>query len=195
MKVYLSTSDAEAQGLREGRISLLVIPFDEQPQMEPIADYRFDLCYRGVFRYTSDGSNWLPFAPYSPGNVIGVKEAWARCLCKSPTCPGFLYRDSLGWNTRDSGRHFGAATMPRKAIRTRIICESVEAKRVEAITGEEVFRLGIDNGSSNPTMGVRYENMQRMVFEDEWHRHHPALPFGTAWAWFVSVELQVARPL
>lgn len=75
MKTYTAANDSEARSLHDGTQTLIVVPMEPQPCEKSIADYRFDWCYRGVFDYGSKGKNWLEFAVYVPGDVVGAKEA------------------------------------------------------------------------------------------------------------------------
>ena len=45
----------------------------------------------------------------------------------------------------------------------------VRVERLQDIDGQGIAREGVDNGKSNPSMGVRWENMQRMAFEKLWN--------------------------
>ena len=55
---------------------------------------------------------------------------------------------------------------------SRIFLEvtDIRAERLHDITGDDVLSEGVDNGKSNKAMGVRWENMQRMAFEDLWNK-------------------------
>ena len=41
-------------------------------------------------------------------------------------------------------------------------------ERLKEVDGNGILSEGIDNGISNPAMGKRWENMQRMKFENLW---------------------------
>ncbi len=53
---------------------------------------------------------------------------------------------------------------------SRITLEIIETRvhRLQFINGHDVLAEGVDNGKSNPAMGVRWENMQQMAFADLW---------------------------
>ena len=71
-------------------------------------------------------------------------------------------------------------------------------ERLQDISGADIFAEGIDNGKSNPTMGKRWENMQRMVYEEHWNNLHAGKP-GVQWAdnpfvWVVKYERSEVLP-
>jgi len=47
---------------------------------------------------------------------------------------------------------------------------NISTERLHEIKGDDVLSEGVDNGKSNKAMGVRWENMQRMAFEDLWNK-------------------------
>ncbi len=247
MKTY-TTTDAEAQRLRERSQTLIVVPMKQQPErvngvLGKGGELRFPWAtfYDNGIVHTWDrngvgGENWnandypkedkfaaalklTPYKnpyPYAPGDIIGIKEAWARCLCKQPNCPGFLYRDHLGWNTRDSGKHFGAANMPRKAIRTRLLCRTVEGKLVSEAAPKQMLAAGLealgwdyaeggdseddgamfaywDHAQGDPPEWASWASSCECIYDvwrSYWKFRHPRLPFETTWVWMIVVELQ-----
>ena len=54
----------------------------------------------------------------------------------------------------------------------------VRVERLQEITGRSVLAEGVDNGKSNPTMGDRWENMQRMAFEVLWDSVYSSRGYG-----------------
>lgn len=223
MKTYTAANDSEARSLHDGTQTLVVVPMRQPPTgcvylMNANGDKA--CCYyqfSDLGNYT--GPCWVPPtptstdhllpAPYVPGDVVGVKEAWrplGNCYRRkfgpqidyesgevSEWCPNTRYfaddTELQDYLTGKCDKWQSADSMPDWAIRTRLSIVRVEAKRVQEIAGEQIFALGVDNGGSNPTMGKRYENMQQMAFENEWDSRHPSLPWSSnPWAWFYVVE-------
>ena len=123
-----------------------------------------------------------------PGDVLYVKEAW-----RSPpgwdhepprnlrTYEPILYLADAGGYVDGWGRYRHARFMPRALSRLDLPVTEVRVERVQSITGRDVLAEGVDNGSSNPTMGRRWENQQRMAFEALWDSINGKRP-GCSWA-------------
>ncbi len=203
MKTYLPYDDAEAQGLRDGTISLLVIPFTRQPPQDwsPVGCGLYHPAIEGADGETEPGpeifgvydEDWGLAAPYAPGDEIGMKEKWAPCSCgaHSNRCNGYTYPDQLGWNARTRGKVGSAKTMPMKAIRAVLLCQSVAGRQVQSISHKECLSiLGCNPYGTYPTEFGYHERILR----EEWDRRHPDLLWaGNPWNWFVSVSLRGAR--
>ncbi len=58
--------------------------------------------------------------------------------------------------------------MPRWACRLTLRVAEVRDERLQDISGADVLAEGVDNGRSNPTMGQRWETMQRIAFAVLW---------------------------
>ncbi len=58
--------------------------------------------------------------------------------------------------------------MPKAAARIWLEVTDVRVERLWEITGTGILAEGVDNGKSNPAMGKRWENMQRIAFENLW---------------------------
>jgi len=82
--------------------------------------------------------------------------------------------------------------MPRWAARIFLRVTDIRVERLQEITGADVFAEGVDNGKSNHTMGSRYENMQRMAFEDLWDsingNREGCSWEDNPWVWVVEFE-------
>jgi len=84
--------------------------------------------------------------------------------------------------------------MPKKAARLFLRVTGVRVERLQEITGHDVLAEGVDNGRSNPAMGKRWENMQRMAFSDLWNStvKKADLPryswAADPWVWVIAFE-------
>lgn len=81
--------------------------------------------------------------------------------------------------------------MPRWASRLTLEIVSVRVERLQDIPGRDVLAEGIDNGKSNPTMGKRWENMQRMAFQELWDSLNAKRGFGwdtNPWVWVIEFK-------
>lgn len=210
MKTHSAKTDAEAAGLRDGTIRLLVIPFHHQPTMGrngkavrwrhpddrpghrvEVAPGCLSLCSGSVEAFQQ---SVVDYAPFVPGDEIGVKEAWQKVRDPDRSYPHELLAVYRADNPALFLRWRPASTLPQKWVRTRLLCRTVEARMVQSITAPEIRDVGItpdypdsvciwrvpgeDKGCSDPLA----------AFEAYWHRRHPGLPFEAAWAWFVTLE-------
>jgi len=210
MKTYITTTDAEARGLHDGRVTLLVVPFKEHPPEDwspvdcglynPVRYDKSGESYPGPEIFGAYDEDWGIEAPFAPGDRIAVKERWAKCDCGAKGCPGYIYPEHLGWNCRTSNMQKSAEVMPMKAVRTHVLCESVAGRPVGSITEDEARRFWWQPCPKMASFsGLAYDQLcgdraseARWLgpVVDEWHRRHPGLPFETAWAWFVQVIKQ-----
>lgn len=95
------------------------------------------------------------------------------------------YNDAIG----DPGKWRNSMYMPRWASRITLEITNVRVERLQEISGRDVLAEGIDNGSSNPAMGVRWENMQRMAFEEQWNNLNAKRGYSwesNPWCWCIS---------
>ncbi len=77
--------------------------------------------------------------------------------------------------------------MPRWASRIMLELTEIRAQRLQEISGHDVLAEGVDNGKSNPAMGVRWENMQRMAFEELWTSINGASSWAAnPWVWAIA---------
>jgi len=131
------------------------------------------------------------YAPYKPGDILWVRETWMRVPIyeQGPFPPqqrpvkeyAYFYKaDESSPNPDNKWRP--STFMPREAARIFLRVRDVRAERLQEISGQSVLAEGVDNGSSNPTMGKRWENMQRMAFADLWNSIN-AKRNGGAYAW------------
>jgi hypothetical protein len=138
--------------------------------------------------------------PYGqPGDRLWVRETFCELSVPDPDTGEVevAYRADDGWihNEPDSkemlpgGRWRPSIHMPRWASRIDLEVTGVRVERVQDISGADVFAEGVDNGKSNPKMGKRWENMQRMAFQDLWDSINKKRGFGwdtNPWVWVVE---------
>lgn len=126
--------------------------------------------------------------PYGqPGDIL-----WVRETCVRTVEDGYLYKADYKDTEPIFEKWRPSIHMPRVAARIFLRVKDVRVERLTAITGKDVLAEGVDNGKSNPTMGERWENMQRMAFQELWDSINGKWP-GCAWkdspwVWVVSFE-------
>lgn len=161
----------------------------------------------------TDRVGHLRVCPYGvPGDRLWVKETcfiWAR-WCKN----GFTKSGRQRWRFKVENPHTvvfdpnhpQVATrktpretcmywrrpsifMPRWASRLTLEITDVRVQRLQEISASDVLAEGVDNGKSNPAMGVRWENMQRMAFEELWDSINAKRGHGwekNDWVWALT---------
>lgn len=135
--------------------------------------------------------------PYRPGDILYVRETWQHGFGGT-----YLYRASAGHDlfmTAD-GKLVSdipwrpSIHMPREAARIFLRVTDVRVERLQEIDGQGVLAEGVDNGRSNPAMGKRWENMQRMAFSVLWDstiKPSDHALYGWAanpWVWVIEFE-------
>lgn len=195
MKTYIARTYAEAAGLHDGRITLLVILCNPQPD----GAARFSGCDKPEPYILRKGSpvyyDPLKYAPYAPGDVIGVKEWWLPL--------GFtdcdVYRADCAAGTLEQYRRGGYKwrRCPNANIRTRPLCESVEARQVQSIDYDEIVAFGIKQKWTciSPSLGTYcHDNDITDDFRVEWGRRYPKFPWASnPWAFFTTVKLETGK--
>lgn len=84
--------------------------------------------------------------------------------------------------------------MPKQAARIWLRVTDVRVERLQDITQEGILAEGVINQQSNPSMGKRWVNMQRMEFEEVWDStiKKPELArYGwdaNPWVWVIEFE-------
>lgn len=127
--------------------------------------------------------------PYQVGDILYVRETHALYDCKKD-CPALKHKDFPKCNGENTEFYIYATDgcvqspcgvwempykwtpsihMPKEAARIFLRVTDVRVERLQDIDGYGVLAEGVDNGSSNPTMGKRWENMQRMAYSKLWN--------------------------
>lgn len=107
--------------------------------------------------------------PFSRGDILYVRETWAKDT----------YRYFYKANYADNEKFYQDGTeiqmkwkpsihMPKAAARIFLRVKDVRVEQLQNIDGHGILAEGVDNGSSNPTMGERWENMQQIAFQELW---------------------------
>lgn len=131
-------------------------------------------------------------APYQPGDILYVREKW----CENPNYKEFYYaaKRAPGVSAPDGLKWRPSIHMPKEAARIWLKVTDVRVERLQDITGQEILAEGISNRHSNPTMGKRWENCQRMEFEKLWDSTIKKADKGrysweaTPWVWVIEFE-------
>lgn len=116
--------------------------------------------------------------PYGQsGDVLWVRETWNKCdgipYYKSDykSLPDYIKNGiKSGHFSFEDCEWKPSIYMPKAACRLFLKIKSICVERLQDITGDDILCEGVDNGKSNKAMGVRWENMQRIAFEELWNK-------------------------
>lgn len=123
--------------------------------------------------------------PYQIGDVLYVRETWFYEMhmhdltAGEPDLPNgrylhrYVYRAENPDYPVDVGVGAGGWSpsihMPKEAARIFLRVTNIRVERLQDIDGYGILAEGVDNGSSNPTMGKRWENMQCLAYSEIWN--------------------------
>lgn len=130
--------------------------------------------------------------PYQPDDILYVRETW--CNLNTLSCPCYYYKASDNLLEWALGGWKPSIHMPKAAARIWLKVTDVQADRLQDITGEGVIKEGIVNQKINPAMGRRWENMQRMEFQQLWDstiKKNNLAVYGWSanpWVWVIEFE-------
>ncbi len=139
--------------------------------------------------------------PICPGDILYVRETFAYDSGKGEG--EYLYKaspetyDHIG--TWDDILWHPSIHMPKEAARIWLKVTDVRVERMQEVTGAGILAEGVNNGKSNPAMGKRWENMQRIAFENLWNstlKKSDLDRYGWAanpWVWVIEFE-QCEKP-
>lgn len=148
------------------------------------------------------GDSYKAPGPHEPGDEVFVKETW--CALEPEHFIGnqkFAYRATCGDDGDRCRQEYidigfpyqwkSSAQMPKSASRYRIrIKEPVQFKQVWDITTADIASMGLNDGTFNPAMGIRWQNGMRCKFQDYWHDRYPKRPWsGNPWAFGFVFEV------
>lgn len=138
--------------------------------------------------FVSDVENKL--CPYGQvGDVLWVREKWKHN--EVPT--GWKYHYYAGaeeiYTYKDNERWKPSIHMPKEACRIRLKILDIRAERLHDMPVDDILKEGVNNGVSNPLMGARWENMQRMAWEELWKNINGKESWDSnPWVWVISFE-------
>ena len=133
----------------------------------------------------------LCIPPYQTGDYLYVRETWSQ----NNGYKEYYYKAgrkseippyNLKWHP--------SIHMPKEAARIFLRVNDVRVEKLQEIDGKGIISEGIDNGKSNPAMGKRWENMQRMAFENLWDitiKSKDRNKYGwnaNPWVWVIEFE-------
>lgn len=129
-------------------------------------------------------------SPYKIDDILYVRETW----CKGSLNYGkeqYYYKadDTIPHCTWKPSIH-----MPKEAARIFLRVTGVRVECLQDIDGYGVFLEGVDNGKSNPTMGNRWENMQKVAYSELWNstvKKSDLDRYGwnaNPWVWVIEFE-------
>lgn len=105
--------------------------------------------------------------------------------------PEERHTEMLVWATHKESDVCVSIHMPRWASRITLEITDVRVERLQEISGADILAEGVDNGKSNPTMGARWENMQRMAWQERWDKLNAGRTFGgdvNPWVWVIEFK-------
>lgn len=154
-----------------------------------------------------DGHGYRMNPPCEPGDILWVRETWCDPNPENPFAQIAYKADfPMHWDA-DQTEHGDPITitaeemkwkpsihMPKEAARIFLRVKNVYVERLQSIGGMDVLAEGVDNGRSNPAMGNRWENMQRMAFARLWNStiKNDAIELhgwqANPWVWVIEFE-------
>ncbi len=103
---------------------------------------------------------------YRVGDILYVQETWG--FDKNNWLYKADFSDTDLKKLKNIMHWLSPIRMPKEAARIFLRVTDVRVERLQDIDGYGILAEGVDNGRSNPTMGERWENMQRMTYSDLW---------------------------
>jgi hypothetical protein len=128
-------------------------------------------------------------SPFNVGDIIWVRETF-RSIEQDFGKPRYEYKATEKINKADKWKP--SLFMPKDACRLFLEVTELRVEKLQDITGDDILNEGVDNGKSNKAMGIRWENMQRMAFEELWNKINNNWNVNP-WVWVISFK-KIKRP-
>lgn len=135
--------------------------------------------------------------PYKIGDILYVRETWTE-LETVYGVPYYAYKADDHILHHSAGENFKkwrpSIHMPKEVARIFLRVTDVRVERLQDIDGYGIFLEGVDNGKSNPTMGNRWENMQKTAYYELWNttvKKSDLDKYGwdaNPWVWVIEFE-------
>lgn len=156
--------------------------------------------YTGGFLFishTKPGDYHIAKAPFMPGDMLYVRETWCddRQFTHEDTPGQYFYKSDFpinGWSDEKEFKWKPSIHMPKEAARIFLQVTEVAVERLQDINGRQILAEGVDNRTGNPTMGDRWEALQRMTFSALWDttiKKQEVTKYGwiaNPWVWVVT---------
>ena len=154
-----------------------------------IKDYSVSSCWMRKKYYIEK------YAPYQKGDILYVRETWFKDVERYMYRADYSSEEKFYKNGKEIVMKWRPSIhMPKEAARIWLKVTDVRVERLQEITGTGILAEGVDNGKSNPAMGKRWENMQRITFENLWNSTIKKSDFArygwdaNPWVWVIDFE-------
>ena len=160
-KSVIFTTDEVRAILREQNLKTQFRrPIKPQPKMYYEYKYYIRDVRKGLFQ-DDFYECYIPI-PYFPGDILYIRETWGEATIFDIT--DFEYKADCEKKPPYVDKWKSPATMPKETARIFLRVTGFRVERLQDISGRDILAEGVDNGASNPKMGMRWENQQRMAF-------------------------------
>lgn len=157
-----------------------------------VLKHPFEVHQNGFITKPKGNERLCPYEPpYQPGDILYVRETWSPVFVVPRR---YLYKVGCKEAENLPIKWHPSIHMPKEAARIWLKVTNVWVERLQEIDGAGILSEGVDNGKSNPTMGIRWENMQREAFKELWHstiKKSDIDRYGwdaNPWVWVIEFE-------
>lgn len=183
------------QPLLHNKVIKMPIPIEEYGK---IINHYVKKGYTQIYTKGALEGMIAPKCPFGEvGDTIWVRETWQHTnefgINPQDENSGYIYKASENgkdWEENVEGWKWKPSIfMPRDACRIRLKITDIRAERLHDMPVDDILKEGVNNGVSNPLMGARWENMQRMAWEELWKKINGKESWDSnPWVWVISFE-------